>query len=87
MNLDPFLTRLLHYVGKSSLLNRLCGKERSIVSEIAGTTRDTVDALVTRSKRMYRIVDTAGIRKRAKVHNGAEFFMVNRYVHHYRVVG
>lgn len=66
-------------VGKSSLLNRLCGQNRSIVSDVAGTTRDAVDALVDRgSNRTYRIIDTAGIRKRAKVEYGPEFFMVNR---------
>lgn len=66
-------------VGKSSLLNRLCGKERSIVSDVAGTTRDTVDELVKRNKNeLYRLIDTAGIRKRGKVQYGPEFFMVNR---------
>eukprot|EP01039_Chlorochromonas_danica_P004069 gene4069-4450_t len=65
-------------VGKSSLLNRLYGEERSIVSEVAGTTRDAIDALVTRGNKTYRIIDTAGIRKRGKVQYGPEFFMVNR---------
>lgn len=65
-------------VGKSSLLNRLYGEHRSIVSDVAGTTRDTVDALVVRGNATYRVVDTAGVRKKNKVQYGAEFFMVNR---------
>ncbi|RYH20928.1 GTP-binding protein [archaeon] len=65
-------------VGKSSLLNRLYGQDRSIVSEIAGTTRDAVDVVVQKGVRSYRIIDTAGIRKRGKVEYGPEFFMVNR---------
>ena len=65
-------------VGKSSLFNRLYGEDRSIVSNVAGTTRDTIDALITRNNRNYRIIDTAGIRKKGKVNYGAEFFMVNR---------
>jgi len=50
-------------VGKSSLLNRLVGDERALVSEIAGTTRDAVDCLIERGGQRYLIVDTAGIRK------------------------
>lgn len=69
-------------VGKSSLFNKLLGADRSMVSDIAGTTRDTVDTLITRKAksedRKYRIVDTAGVRKKGKVEYGAEFFMVNR---------
>ena len=51
-------------VGKSTLLNQLTGEERSIVSEVAGTTRDAVDAIVARGKGRYRFVDTAGIRRK-----------------------
>ena len=54
-------------VGKSSLLNRLLKEERSIVSEMPGTTRDTVDAVLKWHKRNFRIVDTAGIRRPGRV--------------------
>ncbi len=54
-------------VGKSSLLNRLLKEERSIVSERPGTTRDTVDAVLTWRHRTFRIVDTAGIRRAGRV--------------------
>jgi len=54
-------------VGKSSLLNRLLREERSIVSEMPGTTRDTVDATLTWHHRTFRIVDTAGIRRAGRV--------------------
>ena len=53
-------------VGKSTLLNRLSGAERSIVSPIPGTTRDAVDTLIQRADRTYRLVDTAGIRRKGK---------------------
>src|ERR1700693_2046406 len=53
-------------VGKSTLLNRLVGAERSIVAAEAGTTRDAVDTTVEREGRMYRFIDTAGIRRKAK---------------------
>lgn len=65
-------------VGKSSLLNILLGKERAIVSDIPGTTRDAVDELVTVHGRHYRLIDTAGIRRKSSVDWGTEFFMVNR---------
>ena len=54
-------------VGKSSLLNRLLREERAIVSEIPGTTRDTVDAVLKWHRRTFRIVDTAGIRRPGRV--------------------
>ncbi len=50
-------------VGKSSLVNRLCGEDRLLVSEVPGTTRDSVDTLIIRNKKTYCLVDTAGIRK------------------------
>jgi GTP-binding protein len=59
-------------VGKSTMLNRLAGAERSIVSDIPGTTRDAVDTIVRRGARTYRFVDTAGIRRRGKTKLVAE---------------
>ncbi len=59
-------------VGKSSLLNRLLGEERVIVSPIAGTTRDAVDTLLEASDQAYRIIDTAGIRRKGKTNEMAE---------------
>jgi len=53
-------------VGKSTLLNRMVGEERAIVSPVPGTTMDTVDIEVTRDGRVYRFVDTAGIRRKGK---------------------
>lgn len=54
-------------VGKSSLVNRLAGEERVTVSPVPGTTRDAVDVVLRRDGRVFRLVDTAGIRRRAKV--------------------
>jgi GTP-binding protein len=59
-------------VGKSSLLNRLLREERSIVSDRPGTTRDTVDALLTWHRRTFRIVDTAGIRRPGRAMRGGQ---------------
>ena len=59
-------------VGKSSLTNRLLGYERSLVSDVAGTTRDTVDTVFHVAERIYRLIDTAGIRRKGKTHEGAE---------------
>ena len=59
-------------VGKSSLVNRLLGFERSIVTDIAGTTRDSVDTLLRREGAIYRIIDTAGIRRKGKTEGLAE---------------
>jgi predicted GTPase len=53
-------------------------KARAIVSDVAGTTRDTLDAELEKDGRIYKFVDTAGIRRRGKVQYGSEFFMVNR---------
>jgi GTP-binding protein len=53
-------------VGKSSLLNRISGQPRALVSPVAGTTRDPVDTLVTRGDRSYLLIDTAGIRRRSQ---------------------
>lgn len=59
-------------VGKSSLLNRLLGEERVLVSEMPGTTRDAIDVRLKYHGQEYRIVDTAGIRRRARVHEFVE---------------
>jgi GTPase len=65
-------------VGKSSLLNALTGEERSIVSPVSGTTRDAIDMTVQRGDKNYRLIDTAGIRRKKNVDYGAEFFSINR---------
>ncbi|HEY1870746.1 MAG TPA: ribosome biogenesis GTPase Der [Chitinophagaceae bacterium] len=67
-------------VGKSSLLNSLIGKERTIVSEIAGTTRDTIHTHYTLFKKEFILIDTAGIRRKAKVHEDLEFYSVIRAI-------
>lgn len=65
-------------VGKSSLLNRILGEDRVIVSDVAGTTRDAVDARVTRNGRDYIFIDTAGMRRKSRVEAGVEQFSVIR---------
>ena len=65
-------------VGKSSLLNALLGENRSIVSPISGTTRDAIDTTIERGGKTYRLIDTAGIRRKKNVNYGAEFFSINR---------
>ncbi|MCT7981724.1 ribosome biogenesis GTPase Der [Laspinema sp. A4] len=65
-------------VGKSSLLNAFLGEKRAIVSPISGTTRDSIDTFVERNGKSYRIIDTAGIRKKKNVEYGPEFFGINR---------
>ncbi len=69
-------------VGKSSLLNALVGgpDPRVLVSEVAGTTRDAIDTLVEHNGKRYRLVDTAGIRKKSKVDYGVEAFSVSRAI-------
>ena len=54
-------------VGKSSLINRLCGEERVIVSSVSGTTRDSIDVPFTVNKKKYLLIDTAGMRRKAKI--------------------
>jgi GTPase len=65
-------------VGKSSLLNAFLGENRSIVSPVSGTTRDAIDTLLEVDGKKYRIIDTAGIRKKKNVEYGPEFFGINR---------
>ncbi|NRB08034.1 MAG: ribosome biogenesis GTPase Der [Richelia sp.] len=65
-------------VGKSSLLNAFMGEERAIVSPISGTTRDAIDTFIERQGQTYRLIDTAGIRKKKNVEYGPEFFSINR---------
>ena len=60
--------------GKSSLTNRLVGKDRSIVSDLAGTTRDAIDTLIEHEGKHYRIVDTAGIRKKSLIDQDVEYY-------------
>jgi GTP-binding protein len=61
-------------VGKSSLLNQLAGEERVVVDSVAGTTVDPVDELIELGGRVFRFVDTAGIRRRVKEASGSEYF-------------
>ncbi len=60
--------------GKSSLVNRLLGSERSIVTPMAGTTRDAIDTTFTRGEKAYTIIDTAGIRKKKNVDDDVEYY-------------
>ena len=64
--------------GKSSLVNRLLGFERSIVTDIAGTTRDAIDTKFTYGDKNYTIIDTAGIRKKSRVEDDVEYYSVMR---------
>lgn len=65
-------------VGKSSLLNKILGEDRSIVSNIAGTTRDAIDSNFENEYGKYTFIDTAGVRKKAKVNESIEKFSVMR---------
>lgn len=67
-------------VGKSSLTNALLGEERNIVTNIAGTTRDTIHTRYTKFGHDFWLVDTAGIRRKAKVHEDLEFYSVMRSI-------
>ena len=67
-------------VGKSSLLNALIGQERTIVSDIAGTTRDTIHTHYNLFNKEFMLIDTAGIRKKSKVHEDLEFYSVIRAI-------
>ncbi len=65
-------------VGKSSLLNALAGENRSIVDEVAGTTRDPVDELIEFGGTVWRFIDTAGLRKRANQASGTDYYATLR---------
>lgn len=65
-------------VGKSSIINRICGEERVIVSDIAGTTRDATDSVVENEEGKFIFIDTAGIRRKSKVLDSIEKFSVLR---------
>jgi GTPase len=67
-------------VGKSSLLNALIGQERTIVSDIAGTTRDTIHTRYNLFQKDFVLIDTAGIRRKTKVHEDLEFYSVIRAI-------
>ena len=67
-------------VGKSSLLNALVGSERTIVSEIAGTTRDSIHTHYKLFQKEFILIDTAGIRRKTKVHEDLEFYSVIRAI-------
>ena len=68
-------------VGKSSLINTIIGEDRMVVSEISGTTRDSVDTLLTRDQYNYLLIDTAGIRRRGKTKDKLEKFSVLKTLH------
>ncbi|MBQ9007231.1 MAG: ribosome biogenesis GTPase Der [Atopobiaceae bacterium] len=65
-------------VGKSSLANRLAKRNRSIVSDVAGTTRDAIDTMIEWKGQRFRLVDTAGMRKKTQVHEDIEYYSLVR---------
>ena len=87
VDLEPLSTELPKFaiigqpnVGKSSLLNALVGTERTIVSAIAGTTRDTIHTHYKLFQKEFVLIDTAGIRRKNKVHEDIEFYSVIRAI-------
>lgn len=66
--------------GKSSLVNRLSGEERTIVSDIAGTTRDAIDTIIEYNNEKYMMIDTAGIRRKSKIEESLEYYSVLRAI-------
>ncbi|MCR5655952.1 MAG: ribosome biogenesis GTPase Der [Butyrivibrio sp.] len=67
-------------VGKSSIINRLCGENRLIVSDVAGTTRDAIDTEIKYNGKKYTFIDTAGLRRKNKVKERLEEYMILRTV-------
>ena len=67
-------------VGKSSIVNRLVGENRVIVSDVAGTTRDAIDTPLKRNGREYVLIDTAGLRRKSKIHEDLERYSIIRTV-------
>ena len=65
-------------VGKSSIVNRLCESERNIVTPVAGTTRDSIDTIVTWKDQTFRLIDTAGLRRKSRKMNDVEFYSTLR---------
>lgn len=66
--------------GKSSFINALLGEERNIVTDVAGTTRDSINSYYNKYDREFNLIDTAGIRKKAKVYENLEFYSVMRAI-------
>ncbi len=66
--------------GKSTLMNRLLGEEKSLVSDVAGTTRDVVEGAFESKGRRFTVLDTAGMRRKSKVRDDVEYYSVNRAV-------
>jgi GTP-binding protein len=86
-NLEPVESELPKFaivgqpnVGKSSLTNALLGEERNIVTEIAGTTRDSIHSVYKKFDKEFLLIDTAGIRKKNKVYENLEFYSVMRAI-------
>lgn len=67
--------------GKSSFVNALAGEPRVIVSEVPGTTRDSIDVIFEKDGRTFMAIDTAGVRKKAKLESDIEFYALNRATH------
>ena len=65
-------------VGKSSLINKILGENRAIVSDIAGTTRDAIDTEFENENGKYVLIDTAGVRKKSKIKESIEKFSIMR---------
>ncbi|HUZ19472.1 MAG TPA: ribosome biogenesis GTPase Der [Acidimicrobiales bacterium] len=65
-------------VGKSTLFNRLVGDERSVVHDVAGTTRDAIDTLVETDEGLLRFIDTAGLRRKSRIEEGSEYYSLVR---------